>query len=144
MGISHIRDLCRSMSSFGIKSLMTFDWFLKSRKHFLCCFLNCDQGARIKGIYSFAKKYYHKNCTPQIINFNKKFVSHYFSSCFAYIVGLLQNLCLHLYPPKLSWLVYFQYYLTFFLNNLSSLSWLIVGNTLPKLLKYGFTFILDQ
>ena len=61
------------MSSFKNKPLMTLDWSLKSRKHFHRYFSNCDQGKRIRRIYSFIKEYYHKDCTPQFINFNKKF-----------------------------------------------------------------------
>ena len=84
----YTRNLRLSMSSFKNKPLVVFNWSLKSMKYFLHRYSNCDQGERIIRIYSFVKEYNHKDHTWQFINFNKIFVSHYFSYCFAYIARL--------------------------------------------------------
>ena len=68
-------NLCLSTSSFRNKPLMTLDWYLKSRKGFHCCLSNYDKGKKIIKKYYFVKKiYYHNDCIPIIINFNKIYV----------------------------------------------------------------------
>ena len=48
-------------------------------------------------IYYFVKEYYHKDCTPQFINFNKNILFTYFPHRFAYIVRSLWNLCVQIF-----------------------------------------------
>ena len=67
---------------------------LWNQENVIGCLLNCDQSERIIWIYSFVKEYYHKDCSPQFINFNKIICFVYFSYCFAYIVGL-NEICVY-------------------------------------------------
>ena len=50
---------------------------------------NYNQSERIRGRYFFCKKYYHRDCTLQILILIKYFISYHFSYCFDYIVGSL-------------------------------------------------------
>ena len=92
----YTRNFRLSTSSCENKSLITLNWSLKSNKHFHHRLPNCDQGERIKGIYSFVKEYYHKDYTTQFINFNKYFVSYIFLLFCLYCKTFTKSVCTYI------------------------------------------------